>query len=87
MSIVGMMTFVRNKEYKDAFNIIEKMLDDKNDLIHKASGWILREAGKKCGEEIEEQFLKKYYKTMPRTMLRYAIERFDDKKKKFYLDK
>ena len=87
ISIISTFAFIKNKEYKDTLKISENLLDDKNDLIHKASGWMLREVGKRIGESEEEEFLKKYYKKMPRTMLRYSIERFSKEKKEFYMKK
>jgi len=86
IAIVSCFAFLRNNDLKDALNISEILINDKHDLIHKAVGWVLREIGKK-DLKVEEEFLKKYYKTMPRTMLRYAIEKFDEKKRKFYLGK
>ena len=65
--------------------ISEKLLNDKNDLIHKAVGWMLREVGKK-NENILKDFLKEHYKNMPRTMLRYSIEKFSKEKRKNYLN-
>ncbi len=86
ISVVSTLAFVRKGDFFDALKISEKLLRDKQDLIHKAVGWVLREVSKRCGEEFEEYFLQQHYKTMPRTMLRYAIERFPEKKRKAYLN-
>jgi len=86
ISIVSTFEFIRNNQFEDTIKISEMLLGDGHDLIHKAVGWMLREIGKR-NQEAEEDFLKKYYKTMPRTMLRYAIEKFDAEKKKFYMGK
>jgi 3-methyladenine DNA glycosylase AlkD len=74
-----------NQEYQDTFKLVEKVLTDKHDLIHKAAGWMLREVGKRISKEKEEAFLQKHYKQMPRTMLRYAIEHFSENERKYYL--
>ncbi|MCX6800683.1 MAG: DNA alkylation repair protein [Candidatus Diapherotrites archaeon] len=84
IAILATYTFIRNNEFSDALKISEILLKDKHDLIHKAAGWMLREVGKR-DLAAEEKFLKKYYKKMPRTMLRYAIEKFPDGKREFYL--
>jgi 3-methyladenine DNA glycosylase AlkD len=86
IAIMTTFRFIKNNEFEDALNISEMLLKDKHDLIHKAVGWMLREIGKK-DHKIEEQFLRKHYKAMPRTMLRYAIERFDVNKRRSYLRK
>lgn len=84
IAIVSTYTFIRNKEYKDTLEISKLLLNHKHDLIHKAVGWMLREVGKR-DLEVEENFLKQYYQKMPRTMLRYAIEKFDEDKRQEYL--
>lgn len=87
ISIMGTFAFITKKnEYEETFKIAELLLHDKHDLIHKAVGWMLREVGKRVSREKEEEFLKKHYKTMPRTMLRYAIEHFPEEKRKAYLN-
>lgn len=86
IAILATFEFIKNNEYRDTLKISEILLKDNHDLIHKAVGWMLREVGKR-NQAVEEKFLKKYYKNMPRTMLRYAIERFDEKKRKFYMKK
>lgn len=84
IAMVSTYTFLRVGEYEDTFNLAEILLHDTHDLIHKAVGWMLREVGKRSQFE-EEKFLKLHYKTMPRTMLRYAIERFEEGKRQRYL--
>jgi len=84
ISIVSCFTFIRQNDFKDALKISKILLKDKHDLIHKAVGWMLREVGKR-DLKTEEKFLKKYYSNMPRTMLRYAIEKFNEKKRQAYL--
>ena len=86
IAIISTFQFI--KKQKDAvwtFKISKILLNDKHDLIQKAVGWMLREVGKNISQKVEEDFLKKYYKNMPRTMLRYAIERFPDELKQAYL--
>ena len=85
ISIVATYAFIKNGEYKDTFIVADILLHDKHDLIQKAVGWMLREVGKRVSQEKEEEFLRSRYKTMPRTALRYAIERFPQEKRKLYL--
>ena len=84
IAIVSTFNFIRQEEFEDTLALSEILLEDKHDLSHKAVGWMLREVGKK-DEAVLEEFLKQHYKVMPRTMLRYAIERFDEDKRKMYL--
>jgi len=86
IAILSTFTFLRNKDFKDVLKISEILLKDKEDLIHKAVGWMLREAGKR-DKEVEISFLNKHYQKMPRTMLRYAIEKFSDKERAFFMKK
>jgi 3-methyladenine DNA glycosylase AlkD len=86
IAILSTFKFIKNKEFKDAIKISKILLNDKHDLIHKAVGWMLREVGKR-DQQTEEKFLRLHYQTMPRTMLRYAIEKFPEEKRQFYLNK
>ncbi|MDD4202176.1 MAG: DNA alkylation repair protein [Candidatus Omnitrophica bacterium] len=84
ISMISTYTFIKNKKFVDTLKIAKILLNDEHDLIHKAVGWMLREVGKR-DLKTEENFLKTCYKTMPRTMLRYAIERFPEAKRQRYL--
>jgi 3-methyladenine DNA glycosylase AlkD len=84
IAIMSTFHFIKNYSFADALCISEKLLYDKHDLIHKAVGWMLREIGKR-DLKTEEEFLFKYYKIMPRTMLRYAIEKFPEYKRQAFL--
>jgi len=85
IAILSTYTFIKNKDFKDTIKLSEMFLKEKHDLMHKAVGWMLREVGKK-DEKILIDFLDKHYKEMPRTMLRYAIEKFPEEKRKYYLN-
>lgn len=84
IAIMSTYHFIRNEFYDTALEIAVVLLKDEHDLIHKAVGWMLREIGNR-NIEVEEKYLKNNYKTMPRTMLRYAIEKFPEKKRQAYL--
>ena len=84
IAILSTFKFIRNNDFAETLNISKLLLYDEHDLIHKAVGWMLREIGKR-DQEVEEGFLNKYSGEMPRTMLRYAIEKFDKNKRQFYL--
>lgn len=86
IAIISTFDYIRKWEFEDTLKISEILLQDKHDLIQKAVWWMLREVGKK-DEKVLLDFLDKYYKTMPRTMLRYAIERLDKEKKEYYMKK
>lgn len=86
IAIVSTWWFIRQGDVVDTFRLAEKLLRDEEDLIHKAVGWMLREAGKRDLPKLKG-FLKRHAVKMPRTMLRYAIEKFSEKERKRYLAK
>ncbi len=86
ISIIATFAFIKHNQFQDTLKISQLLLKDTHDLIHKAVGWMLRELGKR-NQQLLEQFLTKNIKKLPRTTLRYAIERFPAKKRKDYLKK
>ena len=86
IGIVSTMTFIRHGQLQDTFDIADILLHHPHDLIHKAVGWLLREAGKRDKEALVH-YLEPRYREMPRTMLRYAIEKFPEAERQQYLKK
>lgn len=84
IAIMSTFYFIKNDEFSDTIKLAELLVRDEHDLIHKAVGWMLREVGKR-NTEAEESFLNQHLPNMPRTMLRYAIEKFPENKRQKYL--
>ena len=84
IAIIATFHFIRQNDFSDTLKIAEILLHDQHDLIHKAVGWMLREIGKR-DLQAAEYFLQKHYRDMPRTMLRYAIERLPETRRQQYL--
>jgi 3-methyladenine DNA glycosylase AlkD len=84
IAMIATFNFIKNGIFDDAIKIAEELIEDQNDLIQKAVGWMLREIGKR-DLKTEDAFLKKHYKSMGRTALRYSIERLPENTRKKYL--
>ena len=84
IAIISTLAFIREDKISETLRLSKKLLSDKEDLMHKATGWMLREAWKKDSEKVEE-FLIKNYNKLPRTTLRYTIERMEETKRKKFL--
>ncbi len=84
ISIISTFHFIKHNEFSETLKIAGMLMSDEEDLIHKAVGWMLREIGKRH-LPAEENFLRKYYRKMPRTMLRYSIEKFPESKRQSFL--
>jgi 3-methyladenine DNA glycosylase AlkD len=84
IAIIATLHFIRKNDFDDTLRIAEKLLDHPHDLIHKAVGWMLREVGNRDLDK-ELEFLDRHYRKMPRTMLRYAIEKFEPELRQQYL--
>ncbi len=86
ISIITTLEFIRNDIFKPTIKISQILIKDEHDLIHKAVGWMLRELGKRSLSDLEN-FLNKNYRVMPRTMLRYSIEKFPEERRLYYLNR
>ena len=87
IAMIATYAFIKAGRSKETFIIAKKLLKDEQDLIHKAVGWMLRELGKRVSKAELKDFLDEHHQAMPRTALRYAIERFSPKERKHYLTK
>lgn len=87
IAIVATLAFIKHKDSDDTYRLALKMMNHKHDLMHKAIGWMLRESGKRDDDRRLFNFVDEYRKRMPRTMLRYAIEKFTDEERKYLLRK
>ncbi len=85
IAMIATLAYISKGRSEEVVEIVELLINDSHDLIHKAIGWMLREMGKKVSEKELFKFLDKYAKTMPRTTLRYALERLPIQKKKYYM--
>jgi 3-methyladenine DNA glycosylase AlkD len=86
IAMLATLHYIRQDDFVDALRIARRLLHDEHDLIHKATGWMLREIGQRDVAKLR-QFLDRHAAEMPRTMLRYAIEKFDAKTRRYYMDR
>ncbi|MDH6353730.1 3-methyladenine DNA glycosylase AlkD [Dysgonomonas sp. PH5-45] len=86
IAIISTFAFIKQNDFEDTVRLSEIFLTHKHDLMHKATGWMLREAGKR-DKEVLIAFLDKHYRAMPRTMLRYAIEKLSPEERAHYMKK
>ena len=84
IAVLATFHFIKRGEFEETFNLARALLSDREDLIHKAVGWMLREAGKR-DPEAAERFLRQHHARMPRVMLRYAIEKFPEEKRRQFV--
>jgi len=83
IAMLAAFHWIKRGDFAPALRITERLMNDRHDLIHKAAGWMLREIGKR-DPEVEREFLRAHCRTMPRTMLRYAIEKFPEGERRRY---
>ena len=86
IAVVATYTLIKNDDFIDILSLAELLLHHPHDLMRKATGWMLREMGKRQ-KDLLCQFLDKHHKVMPRTMLRYSIEKFDEDERRYYMKK